>query len=99
MLAFCLALPHSSWGKANLPADFSLDDVASIPQYVLEVIRKFSPVVGIPYKERTRTSSTPRRIMCNLMMAGRDRSVWGDDAEEFKLRPIKVARAQPGCSA
>ena len=88
VLAYALALPFSSWGEAHLPEGFNLDDVGALPVYVLEILRKFSPVTGFPYTERSAGNRPAHRVFLNLQMAGRDTSVWGDDADAFRLRPL-----------
>eukprot|EP00966_Prymnesium_polylepis_P252751 5842673-Prymnesium_polylepis.1 len=51
VLALCLALPYSAWGKAHLPADFSLDNAHQHASYIYEVMRRFPPVAGFGWTE------------------------------------------------
>ena len=88
VLAYALAIPRSSWGEANLPTDFALDDTDSHAAYVLEIIRRFSPVAGFAYTERSSGNTPGKRIFLDLLSAQRDKAVWGEDADEFKLRPL-----------
>lgn len=86
VLAFAMALPYSAWGQANLPAGFSLVDPRTHGSYVWEVIRRFAPVSGFAYTERSFGNAPARRVWLNLQMAQLDESVWGDDATAFRPR-------------
>lgn len=84
-----LALPYSAWGAKNLPADFSLHDMSKLPAYVWEVIRRFPPVSGFVYDDRSFGSSPDERIFLNLHLGQQDPRVWnGADAFNFVLRPL-----------
>ena len=62
VISYALALPYSQWGIDHLPKDFRLDDVSQHTAYILEVIRRFSPVAGVPYTERSSGTSSARRV-------------------------------------
>ncbi|KAJ8603295.1 hypothetical protein CTAYLR_006969 [Chrysophaeum taylorii] len=83
VLGFAICVPYSAWGEANLPPSFSLDDMTLHGSYVWETIRRFPPVAGFCYFEKSRR----RPIFCNLRQAQRDPRVWGDVT--FYLRPEK----------
>mmetsp|Transcript_38046 Transcript_38046/g.123077 ORF Transcript_38046/g.123077 Transcript_38046/m.123077 type:complete len:1230 (+) Transcript_38046:108-3797(+) len=100
VLSFALALPYSAWGERNLPAGFALDNVAQLPRYLLEIIRRFSPVAGFAFTERSFGSTPPRSVFLNLQMAQLDPRVW-EAPGKFVLRPMaeyhrkSVAFAEP----
>jgi len=61
---------------------------------VFETIRRFPGVLGFPYWASTDIES--HRTVLNLGMSLRDPRVWGEDAFEFKLRPLEVYRRHLG---
>lgn len=75
-----------AFGDASpLPLSRAKRTSAVAPQLVWETIRFFPAVVGFPW---FKDDTLQQRTICNLAMALRDPRVWGDDAEEFKLRPV-----------
>eukprot|EP00931_Biecheleriopsis_adriatica_P003920 TRINITY_DN105668_c0_g1_i1.p1 TRINITY_DN105668_c0_g1~~TRINITY_DN105668_c0_g1_i1.p1 ORF type:complete len:1206 (-),score=193.07 TRINITY_DN105668_c0_g1_i1:8-3625(-) len=57
---------------------------ANIEPLVLETIRRYPPVVGFPWW----SPDLSKRTVLNVAMALRDIDAWGEDALEFKLRPL-----------
>jgi len=87
VICFAIGLLYSERAsKEVLPANFQLTE-ASLPQYVLEVVRFFSPVGCVGWAERT---VPPCRTLCALEAAQRDPAAWGDNAHHFVMRPLEV---------
>ena len=87
VIAYALALPYSAWGKEHLPAGFSLDRVDLLPQYVCEVLRRFPPVSGFTYRERSFGGADSQTVVLSIHSAQMDPAVW-DAPERFLLRPM-----------
>ena len=87
VLSYCTTLLYSDWLRKKLP-DFTLN-IHNVYQYIMEVIRFFPPVSGFVYKERSMGGRPAKKIYLNIHMAQCDKNAWGDDAYEFKLRPMK----------
>jgi hypothetical protein len=60
----------------------------TVEPFVYETIRRFPGVLGFPYWETTDINSF--RTILNLGMSLRDPRTWGEDAFEFKLRPLEL---------
>jgi hypothetical protein len=88
VLRWCIALLYSEWGRENLPPEFLLRE-SNLMQYVLEVIRRFPPVAGMGYVERSYDGQPDQQVFCNIFMAQRDPRVWGQDPDRFELRPVE----------
>jgi hypothetical protein len=86
MLSFLVTLPYSGWFKTRLP-DFELS-VDNLRQYVMEVFRLFPPVGTFAYRVRSGFDGFGHNVYLSLAAANQDKSVWGDDAEEFRLRSM-----------
>lgn len=85
VLSYCVGLLYSSWlGKKK---DIVVDET-NISKYIMEVIRFFPPVSGFAYKDRL----SGYAIYLSLHTAQCDKEAWGEDAEEFVLRDMKVYR-------
>jgi len=67
----------------------------------MEVIRFFPPVSGFVYKERSFGNGPAQKIYLCLQTALCDKKIWGENAHDFILRPMKtyhelmVAWAEP----
>lgn len=57
----------------------------NLPAFVWETLRFAPPVTCVPYY--TTPEKTHRRLI-NILTASRDQNVWGQDADEFRLRDI-----------
>ena len=88
VLGYCLAIPRPKWGETNLPPNFSLDDTNTHAAYVLDIIRRFAPVSGLAFTERSAGKASCRRVFLDILAAQRDKAVWGEDADAFRLRPL-----------
>uniref|UniRef100_A0A7S1WSW0 C2 domain-containing protein n=1 Tax=Alexandrium catenella TaxID=2925 RepID=A0A7S1WSW0_ALECA len=88
VLSYCMAVPWTAWGRDNLPASFKLRR-STIWPYVMETVRRFPPVAGVPYRDRSFGGSKPDQdVFCNVMMTAFDPRVWKDH-EKFILRPLE----------
>ena len=83
VLTYCTSLLYSDWLYKKIP-NFTLDST-NITNYIMEVIRYFPPVSCIVYREKHSKS-----IYLSLHTAQCDKKAWGDDAYEFKLRPMST---------
>ena len=79
---------------AALPSGFSLDQTELLPQYVLEVIRRFAPVSGFAYVERSAGGAPQQTAMLSLHSAQNDPDAWADDPNRFLLRPMEEYAAK-----
>ena len=79
---------------AALPSGFSLDQTELLPQYVLEVIRRFAPVSGFAYVERSAGSAPEQTAMLSLHSAQNDPAAWAEDPNRFLLRPMEEYAAK-----
>ncbi len=79
---------------AALPSGFTLDQTELLPQYVCEVIRRFAPVSGFAYVERSAGSGPPHTAMLSLHSAQNDPAAWGDSVNSFLLRPMEEYAAK-----
>merc|ERR1712115_296596 len=52
VISFCFGLLWSQWGVENLPKGFQLRE-SNLHTYLLETIRRFPPVAGFFYAERS----------------------------------------------
>ena len=84
VLSYCIGLKYSSWLQKKLP-NFELTN-ENMAQYIMEVIRFFPPVSGFVYRNAEET------VYLSLHTAQCDKDAWSEDAEEFKLRDMKVYR-------
>ena len=87
VIAYALALPYSAWGHEHLPADFTLDRLDLLPQYVCEVLRRFPPVSGFSYRERSFGGADAQSVVLSIHSAMMDPAVW-EAPESFVLRPM-----------
>ena len=83
VLSYCIGLLYSSWLKKRKEVVVNECDVA---KYIMEVIRFFPPVSGFAYKDKL----SGYAIYLSLHTAQCDKEAWGEDAEEFVLRDMKV---------
>ena len=88
LLSMAVTLPYSKWLMDQLP-DFQLT-MSNINQYIMEIVRYFPPVLGFAYRERSFGSEPSKSIYLCLSSAQADKTVWGDDADNFKLRPMST---------
>lgn len=89
MLSYCLAMIYSTWGRENLPAGFKLKK-SILMRYAYEVVRRFPPVNGVCWMEKSEGLATPDQlIFVNLCMASRDPRVWGPEPDKFQLRSLE----------
>eukprot|EP00933_Yihiella_yeosuensis_P032664 TRINITY_DN26284_c0_g1_i1.p1 TRINITY_DN26284_c0_g1~~TRINITY_DN26284_c0_g1_i1.p1 ORF type:complete len:919 (+),score=164.78 TRINITY_DN26284_c0_g1_i1:322-2757(+) len=88
VLQYALTIPYSKWGEENLPGDFCLCDLSTLPNYLWEVIRRFCPVSGFVFTDRSFGNDPEKMNFLCLQMAQRDPKVWGPDAGSFRLRSI-----------
>ena len=79
---------------AALPSGFSLDQTELLPQYVLEVIRRFAPVSGFAYVERSAGGAPEQTAMLSLHSAQNDPAAWAEDPNRFLLRPMEEYAAK-----
>jgi hypothetical protein len=68
-------------------ADFVLSDV-NVDRFIMETSRLYPPVPEIMYERRDAASGTYHPEVIVPGYAARDTAAWGDDAAEFKLRPL-----------
>ena len=87
VLTRCVTLLYSKWLYDKLGEDFKLS-VNNLHNYVMEVIRYFPPVSGFVYKNRSFGNGPSNSVYLCLHTAQCDKKVWGEDAHEFKLRPM-----------
>lgn len=103
-LLFAGGLSVATIAKAGLAVLFSssspleesqrqLTDETLTP-FVFETIRRYPGVLGFPYWENTDINSF--RTILNLGMSLRDPRAWGEDAFEFKLRPLELYQRHLG---
>jgi hypothetical protein len=64
------------------PKDFDMTDADELKLLVLESVRLYPPVLGVPYIDAT----TGQRHVPLAGFAGYDQSVYGCDASEFRIR-------------
>lgn len=88
VLTYCTVLLYSKWLHDKLP-NFDLHD-ANIKNYIMEVIRYFPPVSGFVYRERSFGYDDSKAIYLCLHTAQCDKEAWGNNAYEFKLRPLET---------
>ena len=88
VIGLALALPYSAWGEANLPSGFSLDDTHTHAAYIYEVMRRFPPVAGYGWTERSAGNAPAQQRFANLNMAMLDPRVF---PEPYKLEFRKIA--------
>lgn len=89
VIGWSIGLLFSKWGRENLPSGFALRQ-SNMKQYVMETIRRFPPVAGVGFVERSLQAGKPdQQIFSNLSMAQRDPRVWGPEPDAFKLRPLE----------
>ena len=61
---------------------------------MLEVIRRFAPVSGFAYVERSAGGSPEQTAMLSLHSAQNDPAAWADDPNRFLLRPMEEYAAK-----
>ena len=88
VLSRCITLLYSEWLYAKLGDDFKLS-VNNLHNYIMEVIRYFPPVSGFVYRNRSFGDTHSNSVYLCLHTAQCDKKAWGDDAHEFKLRPMQ----------
>jgi len=79
-----LALFYAERSPATQFSDMSKLSDEELEAFVYEAVRLFPPVIEFPWID----ASSGRRKLMIQMMALRDRSVWGEDANEFRLRSL-----------
>jgi len=89
-LSTALAIPFSQWGDESLPRNFNFCDLENLPSYIWEVIRFFQPIPTFAYIERSYGTKPDQTVFLSLQMAQRDPRVWGEEADDFRPRPIEV---------
>lgn len=87
-LGWMFGIVYSKRGREQwLPKDFDLRTI-DVTAFIFEVIRFFNPVTGVCYTVRGKTPDSNSLHYMNLQTAARDTSVWGEDAERFRIRPL-----------
>ena len=69
----------------GLTGTFNINDPLQAPLLVFESIRMYPPVLGMPYFV-TGSDGKPRRHAPLVGMGGYDKTVYGADADKFKIR-------------
>lgn len=89
VLAHCLGVLYSQWGREQLPKDFQLQK-SNLTPFVMETIRRFPPVAAFQYIEKSLGATEDDHfVFLHLAMAQRDPRVWGEDSDAFRLRPLE----------
>ena len=61
---------------------------------MLEVIRRFAPVSGFAYVERSAGGAPEQTAMLSLHSAQNDPAAWAEDPNRFLLRPMEEYAAK-----
>merc|ERR1719253_729162 len=62
----------------------------------METIRRFPPVAGVGWVERSFGGQPDKQVFVNLAMAQRDPRAWGPEPDAFRLRPLEEYQKSVG---